>query len=352
MVFGTVRPSGGSDGAGLPKCAVASDDWGAGVVSAGIIVFFFARSISTPIEQGAAYTSTIADGDLSQHVDDQYCQRGDEIGTLAKGLTRMQHKLTDVIGDVKSSATSIYTGATEIAAGNRDLSQRTEAQASSLEQTAAAMEELTSTVKHNVENAGFANTLANEARTLAEQGKDVALSVSEAMLAIHDSNRKINDIVEVIDTFAFQTNLLALNAAVDAARAGEQGRGFAVVAGEVRKLAQRSAEAAKEIHGLVTDSTAKVHDGRKLAEQAGKALQEIVVAVKKLGGIVGEMASASREQASGIEQVNKAILHLDQVGQQNAALVEEIATSGNALDDQVTKLRDVVDFFKVQGKDA
>ena len=319
-----------------------------GIATTGAVVFWFAQSLSRPIEKGAEYAAVIAGGDLTQQIDERYCQRGDEVGTLVSALRQMQQQLTEVISQVQSIAAGVHSGADEIVAGNRDLSARTEAQAASLEQTAASMEQLTATVRHNVENAGMANRLADEAQTQAEQGKTVVSSVLAAMTAIDHSNSKINDIVEVIDTFAFQTNLLALNAAVEAARAGEQGRGFAIVAGEVRQLAQRSAAAAKEIRVLVADSAHKVHDGGQLAESAGAALQQIVSSVKKVGDIVAAMATASREQASGIEQINKAVLQLDQAVQQNATLVEEIASSGDAFNEQVANLRSVVDFFNVR----
>ena len=250
------------------------------------------------------------------------------------------YKVTQATGQVNSAAA-------EIAQGSADLAQRTEEQASALEETASSMEELTSTVKQSADNAGQANQLASAARAQAEQGGQVVERAVTAMSAINQSSRKIADIIGVIDEIAFQTNLLALNAAVEAARAGEQGRGFAVVAGEVRKLAQRSADAAKEIKGLITDSVAKVEDGSKLVEQSGHTLREIVGAVKKVSDIVAEMAAASREQASGIEQVNKAILQMDQTTQQNAALVEQTAAASHAMGDQASELQKLMGFFKL-----
>ncbi|HHW76344.1 MAG TPA: hypothetical protein GX399_04805, partial [Xanthomonadaceae bacterium] len=219
--------------------------------------------------------------------------------------------------------------------------------ASALEQTASSMEELTATVKQSAEHAGQANQLASAARHQAEQGGQVIEQAVTAMTAIHHSSKKIADIIGVIDEIAFQTNLLALNAAVEAARAGEQGRGFAVVAGEVRKLAQRSADAAKEIKSLITDSVAKVEDGGQLVERSGQTLKEIVVSIKKVSDIVAEIATASREQASGIDQVNRAILQMDQVTQQNAALVEQTAAASQAMGEQARDLQNLMGFFKL-----
>ena len=212
------------------------------------------------------------------------------------------------------------------------------------------MEELTSTVKQSADHAGQANQLASAARSQAEQGGGVVDQAVSAMSAIHQSSKQIADIIGVIDEIAFQTNLLALNAAVEAARAGEQGRGFAVVAGEVRKLAQRSADAAKEIKGLITDSVAKIADGGKLVEQSGQTLKEIVTAIKKVSDIVAEIDATAREQASGIEQVNKAILQMDQVTQQNAALVEQTAAASHSMGDQANELQNLMGFFKLEGR--
>ena len=257
---------------------------------------------------------------------------------LVRGIQR-------IVGRITQATTQVSAAVTEIAQGSVDLSQRTEEQASALEETASSMEELTSTVKQSADNAGQANQLATTARTQAEQGGHVVDQAITAMSAINASSRKIADIIGVIDEIAFQTNLLALNAAVEAARAGEQGRGFAVVAGEVRKLAQRSADAAKEIKGLITDSVAKVENGGKLVDQAGQTLKEIMGAIKKVSDIVAEMAAAAREQANGIEQVNKAVMQMDQVTQQNAALVEETASASQSMDDQTQELQRLMSFF-------
>ncbi|MBK8751453.1 MAG: bacteriohemerythrin [Candidatus Competibacteraceae bacterium] len=305
------------------------------------------RNITRPLIYGVNFAKTIAVGNLTQRIDPQYLQRGDEIGDLAKSLDQMAVQLKDTVGQVTQATSQVSSAAAEIAQGSSDLSQRTEEQASALEQTASSMEELTSTVKQSADNAGQANQLASAARTQAEQGGHVVDQAITAMSAINQSSRKIADIIGVIDEIAFQTNLLALNAAVEAARAGEQGRGFAVVAGEVRKLAQRSADAAKEIKGLITDSVTKVEDGGKLVEQSGQTLREIVTSVKKVSDIVAEIAAAAREQASGIEQVNKAILQMDQVTQQNAALVEQTAAASHAMGDQAQELQNLMGFFKL-----
>jgi methyl-accepting chemotaxis protein len=239
----------------------------------------------------------------------------------------------------------VNTAATEIAQGSGDLAQRTEEQASALEQTASSMEELNSAVQQSAANAGQANQLVSAARLQAEQGGEVVELAMSAMSAINTSSRQIADIISVIDESAFQTNLLALNAAVEAARAGEQGRGFAVVASEVRKLAGRSADAAKQIKTLINDSVVKVENGGQRVNQAGQMLQQIVSSVNKVSVIVAEMAAAAHEQASGIGQVNQAILQMDQVTQQNAALVEQTASASQAMNDQAQQLQQLMEFF-------
>ncbi|HRX70099.1 MAG: hypothetical protein KDJ22_09090 [Candidatus Competibacteraceae bacterium] len=293
----------------------------------------------------ASLTSQIASGDLTI----RFTDTGKETGIYA-AMRDMAQQLRDMINQVTQSTSQVSSAAAEIAQGNADLSQRTEAQASALEETASSMEELTSTVKQSADHAGQANQLAGAAQTQAEQGGQVVERAVAAMSAISTSSRRIADIIGVIDEIAFQTNLLALNAAVEAARAGEQGRGFAVVAGEVRKLAQRSADAAKEIKTLITDSVAKVEEGGQLVEQSGRTLREIVTAVKKVSDIVAEMAAAVREQANGIEQVNKAILQMDQVTQQNAALVEETAAASHSMGEQAQELQQLMAFFRLDGQ--
>ena len=342
------------------KAMIATQNLSNSIITIGLIVaivigvgigLVLAGMISRPLIYGVGFARTIASGDLKQRIDPQYLRRGDEIGNLAQALDEMVVQLQNMVGQVTETTGQVSSAAAEIAQGSSDLSQRTEEQASALEETASSMEELTSTVKQSAENAGQANQLASSARHQAEQGGQVVDQAVAAMTAINQSSRKIADIIGVIDEIAFQTNLLALNAAVEAARAGEQGRGFAVVAGEVRKLAQRSADAAKEIKALITDSVSKVEDGGKLVDRAGQTLREIMTSVKKVSDIVAEMAAAAREQATGIEQVNKAILQMDQVTQQNAALVEQTAAASQSMGGQARELQRLMEFFKLNQRD-
>ena len=272
--------------------------------------------------------------------------------TLASGINHLVENMNSVVCSIKLAAGEVALGTDEISKGNLNLSQRTEEQAASLEETAASMEEMTSTVKRSAENAAEASTLACAAQTKAETGGKIVSQAVNAMQQIKASSGKIADIIGVIDDIAFQTNLLALNAAVEAARAGDQGRGFAVVASEVRNLASRSAAAAKEIKALINDSVAKVTDGSELVDQSGKTLEEIVDAVKTVTVIVAEIASASREQSSGIHQVSKAVIAMDQVTQQNAALVEEAAAAAEALNDQARQLSATIEKYQVRSDDA
>jgi len=313
-----------------------------GIALAWLLVRMIRRPIGGEPAEMAALTAQIAHGDLTA----RFADTGRETGIYA-AMRDMAAQLRSMVNQVSSATDQVSSAAGQIAQGSADLAQRTEEQASALEETASSMEELTSTVKQSAESAGQANQLAVAARSQAEQGGQVVDQAVAAMNAIHQSSKQIADIIGVIDEIAFQTNLLALNAAVEAARAGEQGRGFAVVAGEVRKLAQRSADAAKEIKSLITDSVTKVEDGGKLVERSGQTLKEIVAAIKKVSDIVAEMAAASREQATGIEQVNKAILQMDQVTQQNAALVEETAAASQAMSDQAMELLEIIAFFKL-----
>ena len=271
-----------------------------------------------------------------------------EMGQLAESLRHMQGELMRTVGDVRNGANAIYSGASEIATGNNDLSSRTEQQAASLEETAASMEQLTATVKQNAENARQASHLALSASETAQRGGKVVDNVVQTMRDISTSSQKIADIISVIDGIAFQTNILALNAAVEAARAGEQGRGFAVVAGEVRNLAQRSAQAAREIKSLIEDSVGKVDVGSTLVESAGETMAEIVSAVTRVTDIMGEIASASDEQSRGIDQVGLAVAEMDRVTQQNAALVEESAAAAAALEEQASRLTEAVAVFRIQ----
>jgi methyl-accepting chemotaxis protein len=266
---------------------------------------------------------------------------------LATVVNSMVQAMMEVVSSLKKTSREVQVGAEEISRGNLDLSQRTEEQASSLEETASSMEQMTSTVKNNADNAAQANQLAAAAREQAERGGKVVGSAVAAMSEINAASKKIADIIGVIDEIAFQTNLLALNAAVEAARAGEQGRGFAVVASEVRNLASRSAEAAKEIKALIQDSVGKVTEGAKLVDESGKVLGEIVTGVKKVTDVVAEIAASSREQASGIEQVNKAMTSMDSMTQQNAALVEEASAAAQALTEQAMNLTQMIGHYQV-----
>lgn len=314
-------------------------------ISLGIfLAFFVARVISRPLSEAVNVASRVASGDLTSKID---VKSKDETGKLMQALKDMNDSLLQIVGDVRVSVDFITTTSKEIAAGNSELSQRTEEQASSLEETASSMEELTSTVKQNAENAKQANQLTMGARDVAMQGGDVVGKVVTTMASINESSKKIVDIISVIEGIAFQTNILALNAAVEAARAGEQGRGFSVVAGEVRTLAQRSAAAAKEIKALISDSVDKVGDGTKLVDQAGRTMSEIVTSVKRVTDIVSEISAASMEQSTGIDQVNMAITQMDEVTQQNAALVEEAAAAAESLEEQSVRLSDAVSMFKL-----
>jgi methyl-accepting chemotaxis protein len=306
-------------------------------------------TLQRTVEEVAATLERLAGGDLTVAVD----KRTDEgvFTDLASAVNSTVDAVRGTIVQIRDSAFRIGDSTAEIAQGNTDLSQRTEEQASSLEETASSMEEMTSTVRSSADNARQADQLAQGAREQAEKGGEIVARAIDAMGAINDSSTKISDIIGVIDEIAFQTNLLALNAAVEAARAGEQGRGFAVVAAEVRNLAQRSAEAAKEIKGLISDSVTKVKDGSQLVDSSGETLGEIVTSVKKVSDVIAEIAAAAGEHSSGIEQVNKAVTQLDDVTQQNAALVEEAAAASKSLDDQARSLRELVSTFRI-GDDA
>ncbi|MBY0473570.1 MAG: PAS domain-containing protein [Nitrosomonas sp.] len=297
-----------------------------------------------PLNKAVEIANTLAAGDLQTKITNEY---SDEFGALIKSLTQMGINLRATVSDVRSSAESVRQASSEIASGNLNLSQRTEEQASSLEETASSMEELTSTVKQNADNAKQADNLSTNASNIALRGGQLMNDVVSTMSLISDSSNKIASIISVIDAIAFQTNILALNAAVEAARAGEQGRGFAVVATEVRNLAQRSAAAAKEIKNLIDSSVEKVENGTKLVSEAGKTMEEIVISIKHVAEIMSEITAASQEQSSGIAQVNQAVAQMDEVTQQNAALVEEAAASAESLENQAKDLAGAISIFKV-----
>jgi methyl-accepting chemotaxis protein len=284
-------------------------------------------------------------GDLGKRIDTN--GKAGFFEAMSRGVNQLADNMAEVVSKVKNVAAEVHRGADEISTGNANLSQRTEEQSSSLEETASSMEEMTTTVKQNADNAGQANQLAMAARDQAEKGGSVVNQAVKAMSDINEASKKIADIIGVIDDIAFQTNLLALNAAVEAARAGEQGRGFAVVASEVRSLAGRSATAAKEIKELIQDSVRKVEDGSVLVTQSGQTLEKIVASVKKVSDIVAEIAAASREQSSGIEQVNRAVMQMDELTQQNAALVEEATAASQAMAEQVRGLNQMLDRYRV-----
>jgi len=302
------------------------------------------RSITRPLAHAVGLARQVASGDLTADI---RAESRDEVGDLVLALKTMNDNLLKTVTEVRAGTETIVTASQQIASGNLDLSSRTEQQASSLEETASSMEELTSTVRQNADNARQANVLAKNASQIAAHGGEVVSQVVATMASINASSKKIGDIIAVIDGIAFQTNILALNAAVEAARAGEQGRGFAVVASEVRNLAQRSAAAAKEIRGLISDSVTKVEAGGRLVDEAGVTMQEIVQGIGRVTDIMADITSASAEQSTGIEQVNEAITQMDGVTQQNAALVEEAAAAAASLQEQATTLAQLVSVFNV-----
>jgi methyl-accepting chemotaxis protein len=302
-----------------------------------------ARELERVFGEATRVMTAIAGGDLTSRMEGEY--RGDH-ATLRDAVNDCADHLKEVVNEIRSTAASVASAATQIAQGNNDLSARSQEEASSLEETASSVEELTATVKQNAENARQASQVAKGAREHAEKGGAVVSSAVGAMQGINTSSKKVSDIIGVIDEIAFQTNLLALNAAVEAARAGEQGRGFAVVATEVRNLAQRSATAAKEIKSLINESVEKVAEGSRMVNESGTTLEAIVLSVKKVNDIIAEIAAASDEQSSGIEQVNKAVMQIDETVQQNAALVEEAAAAAESLQEQASRLTDLMNSFK------
>lgn len=311
-------------------------------VSACVVI---TRAVTGPLRFAIDVARTVSEGDLRTRIT---VDGSDETSKLLAALREMNDRLTAIVGRVRDSSTSIAGAARQIAAGNMDLSQRTEQQAASLQETASSMEELTSTVKQNADNAQQGSTLAANASSVAQKGSEVVGLVVNTMHDISDSSTKIADITGIIEGIAFQTNILALNAAVEAARAGEQGRGFAVVASEVRSLAQRSSSAAKEIKDLIASSVDKIRNGSALAGEAGRTMAEVTQAVARVTDIMSEIAAASTEQSRGIEQVNLAITQMDNVTQQNAALVEEAAAASRSMEDQGQQLNEAVAFFQLK----
>src|SRR5688572_2406301 len=306
-------------------------------------------TITRRLQKATEVAREVAAGNLTAKIE---VGRNDELGQLLKSLGEMNDSLTGIVGRVRQAAELVTSASGEIAMGNADLSSRTEEQASSLEETAASIEEMTATVNQNAQNASQASGVAISAAEVARKGGVAVDEVVKMMESIQGSSRKIGDIIGVIDSIAFQTNILALNAAVEAARAGEQGRGFAVVAGEVRSLAQRSAEAAKEIKGLITDSVDRVDAGARLADDAGKTMVEVVSSVNRVSHIIGEIASATGEQSTGIAQVNQAVADLDKVTQQNASLVEESTAASESLRELAAEMSEAVSVFRLNGATA
>ena len=316
------------------------------VVTGGVLSFVTTRSITQPLQDAVGVAKRVAAGKLGVEIK---AVGKDETSELLRALKEMDDSLSRIVNQVRTGTDEIGTASNEISAGNSNLSSRTESQASALQQTASSMEELTSTVRHNADNAQQANNLVRSASESAVKGGEVVSQVVHTMGSIKDSSRKIVDIIGVIDGIAFQTNILALNAAVEAARAGEQGRGFAVVAAEVRTLAQRSAQAAKEIKDLISDSVKKVESGNALVDDAGRQMDEIVSAVKHVAAIMNEITQASQEQSRGIEEINRAISTMDEMTQQNAALVEQAAAAAASMEMRASALGETVAAFDLSG---
>ena len=309
------------------------------------IGWFIVRSITRPLGKAVDFAEAIAEGDLTRSITSH---GKDETGLLLHALMEMKTRLLEIVQQVQSGSENISSAAAQIVAGNQDLAARTEEQASSVEQTAASMEQITATVKNTASHTGEATTLSADAATVVKSNGEMMKQVTSKMRLINETSNRMSDIIDLIDAIAFQTNILALNAAVEAARAGEQGRGFAVVAGEVRNLAQRSAQAAREIKSLIEDSVGRVEIGSTLVESAGETMGEIVNAVTRVTDIMGEIASASDEQSRGIDQVGLAVAEMDRVTQQNASLVEESAAAAAALEEQASRLTQAVAVFRIQ----
>ena len=319
------------------------------VAAASLTGWFIVRSITRPLNDAVNFAEAIADGDLTGSITSH---GKDETGLLLTALMEMKTRLLEIVQQVQTGSENISSAAAQIVAGNQDLAARTEEQASSVEQTAASMEQITATVKNTASHTGEATNLSADAAAVVKNNGEMMKQVTSKMRLINETSNRMSDIIDLIDAIAFQTNILALNAAVEAARAGEQGRGFAVVAGEVRTLAQRSAQAAKEIKALIDDSGERVNAGSQLVNEAGATMAEIVNAVTRVTDIMGEIASASDEQSRGIDQVGQAVAEMDRVTQQNASLVEESAAAAAALEDQAARLNDAVAVFKITRNQA
>ena len=324
----------------------------AGLLLSLVCAWLLSRSILRPLAYAATVTDRIAEGDLTSSVPALQAGNRDELQALLARLSGMQSRLAALVVGMRQASTSVAGASSEIAAGNTDLSARTEQTASNLEEIAASMEELLATVRHSADSAAQASSLATGASDVARRGREAVDRVVGTMDGIALSSRRIADITSVIDGIAFQTNILALNAAVEAARAGEQGRGFAVVASEVRSLAQRSATAAKEIGGLISDSVRQVDEGAKLVHAAGSTMGEIVESVQQVATIIGEISTAAREQTAGLSQVGEAVMQLDQMTQQNAALVEESSAAAQGLSAQAQQLTELVEAFRLPAGSA
>jgi methyl-accepting chemotaxis protein len=319
---------------------------GVAVIGGGLVSFAIGQGIAKPISALVPELRKLADGDFNLHL--AGLGRRDEVGQISAAIDMVAERVSATIANIKESANEVTNASAEISTSTTDLSQRTEEQAASLEETSASMQAMTETVKKNADNARQASELAGATREIADQGGLVAAKTVDAMAKIEESSRNISDIIGVIDEIARQTNLLALNAAVEAARAGEAGRGFAVVASEVRSLAQRSSQAAKDIKDLILNSNVQVKDGVELVNKAGESLHAIVESIKKVTAVVAEIANASTEQSTGIEQINKALNQMDEVTQQNSALVEENAATAKTLESQAKSMDDRVAFFRLR----